>query len=496
MRKLLAVSALAVAAGAAGYFLARGSEHAVSLGLPPRLTTSTQATQTTGKLPSARSFEVWFARGGRLVESLRTHRATPRVATAALDALLAGPTKSERAAGLSTEIPDETRLIGVSITSGVARVDLTSEYETGAGSRSLRLRLAQVVYTATQFPTVKAVRFLIDGTPVNVFSGGGIVLGRPVGRSAYRSLAPSASLLAGSWRALPPAPVGPLTSRVGVWTGREMLILGQAGGDTVLVAYDPAANAWRRLRPPRPLARGYLAAWTGRELLVWGSAVLAYSPSTGRWRRLPRPPVTGSPEMAAWTGRELVGWGGFGGAAYRPATDRWRRLPAAPFGGPAAWAGREVIVVAGARAAAFRPGSAWRRLAPPPEPQIGESLVWDGAELLVVGGESAPTAGFAYDPAGNSWRRLAPMESGRNRATVVWTGKRLLLWGGETGRPKAFVIPPHGLSYDPATDRWSPLPQAPLRGRLGPVAVWTGRSLLVWGGDPGFADGAAFTPSG
>jgi len=85
------------------------------------------------------------------------------------------------------------------------------------------------------------------------------------------------------------------------------------------------------------------------------------------------------------------------------------------------------------------------------------------------------------------------MDSGRARSAAVWTGTRLLLWGGETGGPGGFVTPPHGLAYDPRADRWSPLPQAPLRGRLAPVGAWTGRSLIVWGGDGGFADGAIFT---
>ena len=86
------------------------------------------------------------------------------------------------------------------------------------------------------------------------------------------------------------------------------------------------------------------------------------------------------------------------------------------------------------------------------------------------------------------------MDSGRKDAAAVWTGRRLILWGGETGTPGSFVIPPHGLAYDPEADRWSPLPQAPLRGRRDPVGVWTGRSLLVWGGDPRFADGGELRP--
>ena len=492
MKTLLALAALVIIAGAAGYVLAGlGSGKAVSLGPPLRQTTSTQATQPTGTLPSGRALEVWFARGGRLVEALRTHTATRRVATAALKALLAGPTRAERAAGLRTEIPPGTRLLGVSVANGVAQVDLTSDYEAGAGSRPLQLRLAQVVYTLTQFPTVTRVRFAIDGTPV---SGSGIGLDHPVGRGAYKALGPVVSPLTGRWRPLPAAPIPPLSARASVWTGRELLVLGRARGALVFAAYAPLARAWHRLPAPHGAAPGrYRAVWTGKQMLVWGRRAYAYTPSSGSWRALPRPLVT-SPSTVAWTGRELIGWSGAGGAAYGPTTRGWHSLPAAPFLGAAAWTGRELIVVSGSRAAAFLPGSGWRRLPAPAEPRNGASAVWDGHELLVVGGDDAPTVGLAYDPTARSWRRLAPMDSGRARSAAVWTGRRLLLWGGETGGPGGFVTPPHGLAYDPRADRWSPLPQAPLRGRLAPVGAWTGRSLIVWGGDGGFADGAIFTP--
>ena len=458
MKTLVGVAALVVAAGAIGYFAAGwGSDQAVSLGPPPSQTAAAQATQST-TLPSGRGLEVWFAREGRLVETLRSHRETRAVATAALQALFAGPTRDERAAGMRTEIPPGTRLLGLVIASGVARVDLSSDYQAGASSRSLQLRLAQVVYTLTQFPSVRRVSFSVDGSPVS---------DHPVGRGAYKALAATASPLAGSWRLLPPAPIGPQAGRSALWTGRELLVLGRHAS----AAYSPRRNSWHKLGP-RPTA----AVWTGKQLLAWG----------------PTAPVS-RPTIVAWTGRELIGWSRAGGAAYRADTRRWRRLPAAPFLGSAAWARQELIVVSGSRAAAFRPGSGWHILPSLPEARAGANAVWDGTELLVVGGNDAPTQGFAYDPKRDAWRRLAPMDSGRAHAAAVWTGKRLLVWGGETGGPGNFVTPPHGLAYDPRADRWSPLPQAPLRGRLDPLAVWTGHAMIVWGG-AGLADGAAFTP--
>jgi hypothetical protein len=133
---------------------------------------------------------VWFLRGEQLVMGERSHETTTLVATAAMKALLAGPSPAEVASSLGTAVPAGTRLLGISIRKGVATVDLTSQYQSGGGSLSMKARLAQVVYTLTQFPTVRAVLFHLDGEPVNVFSGEGIVLDHPVGRKDYEDLLP------------------------------------------------------------------------------------------------------------------------------------------------------------------------------------------------------------------------------------------------------------------------------------------------------------------
>ncbi|HYX89655.1 MAG TPA: Gmad2 immunoglobulin-like domain-containing protein [Gaiellaceae bacterium] len=188
MRRVAPAAALVVLGILLGAAAGCGSEHAVSLGKPH--TTTTKPVEQTGTVPTLLSLEVWFAKGGHLVPVRRLHATTLRVATAATEALLAGPSKGERAAGVETAIPSGTRLLGIAIHGGVATVDLTSEYQAGGGSRSMQTRLGQVVYTLTQFPTVQKVRFRLDGTPVNVFSSAGIVLDHPVGRSDYADLLP------------------------------------------------------------------------------------------------------------------------------------------------------------------------------------------------------------------------------------------------------------------------------------------------------------------
>jgi hypothetical protein len=186
MRRLLPLIALA----ALGFVLAGcGSEKPVSLGQPGTGATTTQ--EQTGSVPAPLSLEVWFARDDGLVAVRRTHTATRAVATAAITSLLDGPTAAERAAGIASAVPAGTRLLGINIENGVATVDLTSDYQSGGGSRSMQMRLGQVVYTLTQFPTVRKVRFHLDGLPVDVFSSEGIVLKNPVGRDDYVDLLPA-----------------------------------------------------------------------------------------------------------------------------------------------------------------------------------------------------------------------------------------------------------------------------------------------------------------
>jgi hypothetical protein len=191
MKKLLVLAGLALVGGTLGFVAAGcGAEKAVSLGPAGGHTGTTAATEPTGSVPTSVSLEVWLLKGEQLVRQTRSREATPFVATAAMNALLAGPNAAEANAGLATSIPAGTKLLGISIKKGVATVDLTSQYQSGGGSLSMKARLAQVVFTLTQFPTVRGVLFHLDGEPVNVFSGEGIVLDHPVGRKDYEDLLP------------------------------------------------------------------------------------------------------------------------------------------------------------------------------------------------------------------------------------------------------------------------------------------------------------------
>jgi hypothetical protein len=113
--------------------------------------------------------------------------ATPE---AALRALLRGPAgRGERGPGVSSAIPGGTELHSVRVDGPLATVDLSQQFESGGGSLSMQARVAQVVFTVTQFPPIDRVDFQIDGTPVTTIGGEGLMVDN-VGRADFADVTP------------------------------------------------------------------------------------------------------------------------------------------------------------------------------------------------------------------------------------------------------------------------------------------------------------------
>ncbi|MBN1458999.1 MAG: GerMN domain-containing protein [Armatimonadetes bacterium] len=140
----------------------------------------------TGSAPangsSAVKVKVYFVQGEKLVAVTRTVTGTPRVGTAAVGLLLAGPSGAESSAGMTSEIPDGTRLRGLSVGNGLATVDLDAGFASGGGTSSMYLRLGQLVYTLTEFPTVDRVWLKVDGELLTSLGGEGLLLRQPLSR--------------------------------------------------------------------------------------------------------------------------------------------------------------------------------------------------------------------------------------------------------------------------------------------------------------------------
>jgi len=97
--------------------------------------------------------------------------------------------------------PRRHRLLDLTIDGGIATVDLSGEYASGGGSAGMFGRLAQVVYTLTQFSTVDKVNFELDGEPVTTFSSEGIILDHAQRRADYRDQLPAIFVDRPAWGA-------------------------------------------------------------------------------------------------------------------------------------------------------------------------------------------------------------------------------------------------------------------------------------------------------
>jgi len=133
----------------------------------PTTPAATSSQGTAGEV----SLQTWFTRQGKLFGTQHGVPTTVSVGRAALDQLLSGPSSAEYAAGVRSQIPAGTQLLGLTISSRTATVDLSSSFVSAAGPSVMPLRIAQVVYTLGQFPTVTGVLFKVDGQGVTVLGG-------------------------------------------------------------------------------------------------------------------------------------------------------------------------------------------------------------------------------------------------------------------------------------------------------------------------------------
>jgi hypothetical protein len=130
---------------------------------------------------------------------------------------------------------------------------------------------------------------------------------------------------------------------------------------------------------------------------------------------------------------------------------------------------------------------------------LDRTVLWAGTRLLVWsfwnrpgGGTSDPASAnpdgvdlWAYDPATDRWTVL-PDPSGRvrslvARASLAWTGQEILALQHTSAIPPDPA--PFGGRYDPDNDRWTPIATPPQRVefRNASALVWTGAALVANG---------------
>ncbi len=106
--------------------------------------------------------------------------------TDTLRALLLTLPDKEASSGLVTLIPSGTELLGVTLKDGTAFVDFNDRFRFNSlGAEGYRAELQQVVFTATQFPSVERVQILIGGRVHRFLGPEGMAIDRPLSRSSF-----------------------------------------------------------------------------------------------------------------------------------------------------------------------------------------------------------------------------------------------------------------------------------------------------------------------
>ena len=285
-----------------------------------------------------------------------------------------------------------------------------------------------------------------------------------------------------TWTAAPDGPLTPREGTLGLWTGREVLLIGGTSG------------------PPCPPGAGCVAP--SAPPLASGAA---FNPTTGQWRR-----IADAPAPVGWARGAIVGDIAYvltqaypasntraAMLAYEPTDDRWERLPL-PTGSSMS------LVAAGSRLVAYRTSeehgagpdlvldaitNTWQPLPPDPlSAAYDRTMVWAGEGLVLFDKELVPQPGSTkppmtraalFDTTTRSWRRLPDSQI---LSTYPWIvdGTTLVnptLGGADGGQVGNWGRTyPHGGALDVARGRWSQLPEAP------PDATEAAGALTTTGG--------------
>ena len=122
---------------------------------------------------------------GNVIDIPRLMKKTSTPLTDAINALIDGPTPDEQKKtpfGCKTVVSPGTRLLSASVKNGIATLNFSEEFEfNNYGVEGLIWQLRQIVYTATAFPNVEKVQFLIEGTHREYVSEG-LRIGEPLSR--------------------------------------------------------------------------------------------------------------------------------------------------------------------------------------------------------------------------------------------------------------------------------------------------------------------------
>jgi spore germination protein GerM len=156
----------------------------------PPVSTQEESSPPSPPSPEVITATLYFVRineNGDLVQTA-VGKEIPRTKTpltVLLSFLLEGVSTQERQQGLVSFIPDGTQLLSTVIQNETAYISFNENFRYNTfGAEGYAAQIKQVVWTATEFPTVKNVQILIDGKKEN-YLGDSLFIGGILNRQSF-----------------------------------------------------------------------------------------------------------------------------------------------------------------------------------------------------------------------------------------------------------------------------------------------------------------------
>ena len=106
--------------------------------------------------------------------------------TTTIKTLLNGTNAEEEEKNYVSLIPEGTKLLSATIKDKVAFLNFNDDFQWNKyGSQGYFGQLMQIVYTATEYPTVDRVQILIDSQKLEFLGNEGIWIGSPLSRNSF-----------------------------------------------------------------------------------------------------------------------------------------------------------------------------------------------------------------------------------------------------------------------------------------------------------------------
>jgi spore germination protein GerM len=92
---------------------------------------------------------------------------------------------TEKKDNLYSAIPEDTKVLSLSINNNDIRLNLSKEFTTGGGSASMRGRLIQLLYTSTSLNPDANLYISVEGKPLEDLGGEGLEVSQPLRRQSF-----------------------------------------------------------------------------------------------------------------------------------------------------------------------------------------------------------------------------------------------------------------------------------------------------------------------